>query len=150
MSDLGLTHIAFVVRDLERSIGFYQRYAAMKVVHRRPGPHPGSAVAWLSDLTRPFVIVLIQSATMQDRPLGPFGHLGVGCATREEVDRLCAQARAEDVLVSGPTDSGPPVGYWAFLRDPDGNTLEIAFGQEVAFTVDHAAEQEPHEAGKLA
>ena len=139
MSDLGLTHIAFAVRDLERSVGFYQRYAAMQVVHRRSGPH--GAVAWLSDLTRPFVIVLVQAANLEDGPLGPFGHLGVGCASREEVDRLAALARDDGVLASEPTDSGPPVGYWAFLRDPDGNTLELAFGQEVAFTVEHATDE---------
>jgi catechol 2,3-dioxygenase-like lactoylglutathione lyase family enzyme len=139
MADLGLTHVAFAVRDLARSIGFYERYAAMQVVHRRTGPHEGSAVAWLSDLTRPFVIVLVQLPGVQDTPLGPFGHLGVACASREEVDRLAARAREEGVLASGPADDGPPVGYWAFLRDPDGNTLELAHGQEVAFTVEAAA-----------
>jgi catechol 2,3-dioxygenase-like lactoylglutathione lyase family enzyme len=139
MADLGLTHIAFVVRDLDESIGFYARYAAMQVVHRRSGPHAGSATAWLSDLTRPFVIVLIQSHEAAEQPLGPFGHLGVACVSAAEVDRLAALAREEGVLVREPTDSGPPVGYWAFLHDPDGNTLELAFGQEVAFTVETAA-----------
>lgn len=27
--DVGFTHVAFVVRDLERSIAFYERYAGM-------------------------------------------------------------------------------------------------------------------------
>jgi hypothetical protein len=31
------------------------------------------------------------------------------------------------------------VGYWAFLRDPDGHTLEVAFGQEVALVVGDTA-----------
>ena len=35
-----------------------------------------------------------------------------------------------------PRNSGSPVGYWAFLRDADGDTLEVAYGQEVAFTVE--------------
>jgi catechol 2,3-dioxygenase-like lactoylglutathione lyase family enzyme len=139
MSDLGLTHVAFAVRDLERSIAFYARYAGMQVVHRRSRA-ADSGVAWVSDLTRPFVIVLIQAPGLNDTPLGPFGHLGVGYASREEVDRLAAMAAAEGVLVSGPTDSGPPVGYWSYIRDPDGNTLEVAFGQEVAFTVAAAAD----------
>ena len=39
----------------------------------------------------------------------------------------------------GPIDSGEPVGYWAFLSDPDGHTLELAFGQEVGLTVAGAA-----------
>lgn len=136
MSDLGLTHVAFAVADLERSVGFYQRYAAMQVVHRRSDG--GSAVAWLSDLTRPFVVVLVRAPGLNDTPLGPFGHLGVGCATRAEVDRLAAQAAGEGILRAGPSDSGPPVGYWALIADPDGNTLEVAHGQEVAFTVEQA------------
>jgi catechol 2,3-dioxygenase-like lactoylglutathione lyase family enzyme len=118
------------VRDLDASIGFYARYAQMQVVHRRDG------VVWLSDKTRPFVIVLMASESV--RPLEPFAHLGVACVSREEVDRLCVQARAEEVLVSGPADYGPPVGYWAFLRDPDGHTLEISYGQDVGLTVAQA------------
>ena len=31
------------------------------------------------------------------------------------------------------------MGYWAYIRDPDANTLEVAYGQEVAFTVQAAA-----------
>jgi hypothetical protein len=51
-------------------------------------------------------------------------------------------ARREDRLIGGPTNSGPPVGYWAFLRDPDGHSLELSYGQEVGLTVDHAGEPE--------
>src|SRR6266581_1223949 len=43
----------------------------------------------------------------------------------------------EGRLVREPEDSGPPVGYWAFLRDPDGHTLEIAYGQELGLAVEH-------------
>jgi catechol 2,3-dioxygenase-like lactoylglutathione lyase family enzyme len=129
--DRGLTHVALPVTDLERSIDFYGRYAGLKVVHRRAG------VAWLSDRTRPFVIVLMEQPRVE-HPLRPFAHLGVGCASREELDRLAAQARAEGRLVGGPEDSGPPVGYWAFLADPDGHTLELSFGQEVGLTVEAA------------
>ncbi len=105
----------------------------MQVVHRRTG------VVWLSDKTRPFVIVLAETPTV-DHPLLPFAHLGVGCPSREEVDRLAAQARDDGCLVSGPLDYGPPVGYWAFIRDPDGHTLEVSFGQEVGLTVEGAQE----------
>lgn len=106
----------------------------MEVVHRRSDPTTGSDVAWISDRTRPFVIVLIQLPKV-DLPLAPLSHLGVGCASREEVDRLCAAARAEGVLRAGPVDSPAPVGYWAFLSDPDGHTLELSYGQEVGLAV---------------
>ena len=136
MSDIGLTHIALPVTNLDASIAFYAKYASMEVVHHREGP--GGRVAWLSDKTRPFAIVLLEAGQVSN-PLLPSAHLGVGCASRNEVDRLCAGARAEGRLRLGPTDSGYPVGYWALIADPDQHTLEIAFGQEVGLTVERAA-----------
>lgn len=137
MTDVGLTHIALLCTNPDRSIEFYSKYAAMQVVHRRIDAESGVTVVWLSDRTRPFVIVLIQTAQVTT-PLLPFAHLGVGCATREEVDRLCSEARTEGCLRAGPADSGYPVGYWALLADPDGNTLELSYGQEVALTLDRS------------
>jgi catechol 2,3-dioxygenase-like lactoylglutathione lyase family enzyme len=136
--DVGLTHVALLVRDPEASIAFYARYARMRVVHRRSDPQSGREVLWLSDATRPFVVVLIQAERVEGR-LDGFAHLGVGCPSREEVDRLCTLAREEGRLRLGPIDSGEPVGYWAFLEDPDGHNLEISFGQEVALTVAESA-----------
>jgi catechol 2,3-dioxygenase-like lactoylglutathione lyase family enzyme len=130
--DLGLTHVALPASDLDASAAFWGRYARMQVVHRREG------VLWLSDKTPPFVVVLARVPKVE-APLRPFAHLGVGCESRAEVDRLVAAARAEGCLIGGPVESGPPVGYWAFLRDPDGHTLEISFGQEVALTVEESA-----------
>jgi catechol 2,3-dioxygenase-like lactoylglutathione lyase family enzyme len=129
VSDLGLTHVALPVRDLDASIAFYARYARMHVVHRREG------VVWLSDKTRPFAIVLIAGGEVK-HPLRPDAHLGVACESRAEVDSLSALARSENRLVSGPQDYGPPVGYWAFLSDPDGHTLEISHGQDVGLAVE--------------
>jgi catechol 2,3-dioxygenase-like lactoylglutathione lyase family enzyme len=136
VSDVGLTHVALPVTDLSASVAFYAAYANMAVVHRRPD------VVWLSDRTRPFVIVLIESKEVAN-PLRPFAHLGIACATRREVDELCERARREGVLIGGPRDDGPPVGYWAFLRDPDGHTLEISHGQEVGLTVEAARRPSP-------
>lgn len=127
--DVGLTHIALAVTDLERSIDFYARYAGMKEVHRR------ETVSWISDGTRAFVIVLVQVSD-SPKPLLPFSHLGTACRSKDEVDRLAALARTEQCLLDGPTQSEPPVGYWCFLRDPDGHTLELSFGQQVEALLD--------------
>ena len=128
-----MTHVALPVTDLARSIDFNADYANMRVVHSRP------QVAWLGDGTRPFVIVLVETEQVE-HPLRPFAHLGVGCASRAEVDRLCEKAGAAGILIGGPNDSGPPVGYWAFLRDPDGHTLELSHGQEVGRTVERSGD----------
>jgi len=132
MSDIGLTHIALPAVSLDASAAFYARYAAMRVVHQRHD------VVWLSDLTRAFAVVLIKAQSVP-HPLLPFAHLGVGVASRNEVDRLCALASEEGCLLRQAEDHGPPVGYWALIRDPDGHTLEVSYGQEVAFTIDHSA-----------
>ena len=133
---IGLTHIAFAVKDLDASIAFYQQFADMKVIHRR-GEKGSTArpVAWLSDMTRHFAIVLAEDPENTDTKLGPFGHLGVACASKEAMDAKLTEARAAGVLRQEPTDSGAPVGYWAFLDDPDGNTLELSYGQEIGYLI---------------
>src|SRR5438045_587695 len=88
MTDVGFTHIALQVTDIDRSVAFYAKYAAMQVIHRRSDRESGSEVAWIGDLTRPFVVVLIKSEEVTAR-LSPFAHLGVGCSSRDDVDRLC-------------------------------------------------------------
>ena len=132
--DNGLTHVALGVEDLDRSIAFYRTFADMDVVHERLDQETGHRVAWISDLTRPFVIVLMQNDGPA-APLGGFNHLGIGVESRAEVDRRVAEAQAAGHPVLGPLDYGPPVGYWAIVVDPDGHNLELAHGQEVGLTV---------------
>jgi len=131
MYDIGLTHVALTAANLEASIAFYAKYARMQVVYRRPG------TIWLCDRTRPFVIVFLEVPRVE-HALRPLAHLGVGCQDREEVDRLCDMARSEGCLIEAPVDLGPPIGYRGFIRDPDGHTLEVSFGQEIGLTVAEA------------
>lgn len=135
MADIGFSHIALPVTDLGASVAFYGRYAHMRVVHRRTqAMHEGKDIAWLSDGTRAFALVLAEVDSVE-APLGPFAHLGVACATRGELERLCAVAQSEGVLRESPRDTGGPAGTLAMLDDPDGHTLELSFGQEVAHAV---------------
>jgi catechol 2,3-dioxygenase-like lactoylglutathione lyase family enzyme len=136
MPDVGLTHVALTVADTARSAAFYRDYAGMAIVHRRPSDDGHGEILWLSDGTRPFVVVLLPG-TVTHR-LGASNHLGVGCASRDEVDALLDRARSEGRTVLGPMDHGPPVGYWGLIEDPDGHNLELSFGQEVGLTVDRA------------
>ena len=134
--DVGLTHVALEVTDLDRSIEFYARYAKMEVVHRRAQTtNPDLEVAWLSDRTRPFVVVLMEASTV-DRPLGPFAHLGVACATRAELEERITLAAAEGCLREPLRETGGPAGCLAMLSDPDGHTLELSYGQEVGVAVE--------------
>ncbi len=82
--------------------------------------------------------VLVQSDDPADTPLGPFGHLGVACATRAEIDEKVALARREGVLRREPEQLGDPVGYFAFFADPDGNTGAVV-GAAAGGTGSHPA-----------
>lgn len=136
MPDIGFTHIALTVSDLDASAEFYARFANFAVIHRRTQRERADLeIGWLSDRTRPFVLVLAETDEIE-HALGPFAHLGVACESREEVDRLCAIARAEGILREEPRDYGEPAGYLAMLADPDGHTLELSFGQETALAVE--------------
>ncbi|MGB8691653.1 MAG: VOC family protein [Microcoleus sp.] len=136
--DRGLTHIALPVSDVDRSIEFYSKYAGMQVVHRRIDAEAGVSVVWLSDRTRPFVIVLIQTDSRSFRfvSLCTPGELAARAANIWI--RSGTRARQEGVLIQEQKDSGYPIGYWAFLRDPDGHTRELSRGQEIGFTVEDA------------
>ena len=139
--DIGLTHVARPVTNLETSLVFYAKYAAMRVVHRRPRQEQDHLeVAWLSDLTRPFVLVLVETTEMES-PLGPFAHLGVACGSRAAIDALCEEASREGCLRDEPTDIGGPAGYLAALSDPDGHTLELSFGQDTTAAVERAQDR---------
>ena len=131
MSDVGLTHVALPVTDLECSIDFYGRHAGMEVVHRREG------VVWLSDLRLPFALVLVESDSDEVR-LGGIAHLGIACPSLQDVDRLADRAREAGCLLREPEDGGDPVGYWTLLQDPDGHNVELSFGQEVGTQVELA------------
>ena len=82
-----------------------------------------------------------EAVGQHDPPLGPFGHLGVACANREEIDRLHEQACLEGRTTRAPFDAGEPIGYVARIADPDGNSLELSFGQEVGLAVAAAAKE---------
>jgi len=131
--DHGFTHIALQVADLDRSLDFFRRYADMTPVHRRTSSD-GVRVAWVTDHTRPFIIVLLETSV--SHALGGWAHLGIGVDSRDEVDHRLAEAVAEGFETFGPHDSGPPAGYYGIVVDPDGHNLEIAYGQEVTFTVE--------------
>lgn len=68
----------------------YPLYRDDRHTPARARPSSARKVAWLSDRTRPFATVLVQSDDPADTPLGPFGHLGVACATRAEIDEKVA------------------------------------------------------------
>ena len=128
-SDIGFSHVALQVSDIDKSVAFYEKWAAMSVVDRLEDPKTGNKAARLSDGRGSCEIALVQSSLAVEHRLGGLCHVGIGCADRSEVDRVCAEAEKAGCLSRGPIDSGFPLGYWGFLADPDGHQLEVSYGQ---------------------
>ena len=91
--DQGVTHVALPVTNLDASLAFYERYATMQVVHRRDRSRSGNAVAWISDLTRPFILVLIEVDTVDQHLGGTYAHIGLGVDIPPTLI-VCAHKRA--------------------------------------------------------
>lgn len=126
------THIALQVRQTNRSIAFYTRYCAMRVVHQRLGAE-GGTITWLGWGEDPpqFVIVLIEEDYDVNRQ-PKWQHIGMAVDTREGVDERHRLALSDGLTeLWPPTDGGPIVGYYCAVPDPDGNLVEFSCGQRI-------------------
>ncbi|MBY8824203.1 VOC family protein [Sphingomonas colocasiae] len=133
------THIALHVKDIEKTIAWYERYTHLKLLQR--GQEMLGYNAWLGDSTtadNPFVLVLAQFfegkdpfAPAQHPPMAPFAHIGIELPTKEAVDEVAARASADGCLGFGPKQMPKHVGYICMLKDPDGNNVEFSYDQGV-------------------
>ncbi len=74
-------------------------------------------------------LILVEGAGLES-PIGPYGHVGVSCMTRDEYLALLAKAQARNLLERGPNVQPWPIAEWFSILDPDGHRLEISFGQD--------------------
>lgn len=124
------THVALQVRDIEKSIAFYARYAGLKVVHDRTDDIRVVWLGWGEDPPR-FAFVLLHKPYDQNRQ-PEWQHIGLAVDSRAEVDAIYARAAADGVPTPWPPkDAGPIVGYYCGLADPDGNLIEFSHGQRL-------------------
>ena len=118
-------HISLGVRDLERSIAFYDA-ALAPLGYVRLGGNRRSALYGPEGFVgeAPFAII---GFGVDASPPGPGFHMAFAAPNRAAVDRFHAAA-----LRAGGVDDGPPgvrenydPGYYAaFVKDPDGHRLE--------------------------
>jgi catechol 2,3-dioxygenase-like lactoylglutathione lyase family enzyme len=76
------THIAIFARDIDRSVGFYRRYADLHEAHRRVDG--GVSVVWLAESGRDaeFVIVVIEADHADPVDPAPIAHIGYSVGSR--------------------------------------------------------------------
>jgi len=140
--DFEFTHFAIWAGDLDASIAFYRKYAGMSVLSER-SERSGTRVAWMADDHQRLILALLAPRRLPlakrlgialARRIGPPSHIGVECSSREEIQRLCELGRAEGILRKAAAERGGSTGFVGIIADPDGNDLELSFGQN---TRDH-------------
>jgi lactoylglutathione lyase len=129
------SHVALPSSNIDKAVDFYTSYTPLAVLSTHED-EAGRNV-WLASRHQgdcPFVLVLVMFYRDQGRPqptLAPFAHIGIEVPARADVDHTAERARAEGCLVWEPQEMPPPVGYVCALADPDGNIVEISYGQGV-------------------
>jgi catechol 2,3-dioxygenase-like lactoylglutathione lyase family enzyme len=126
-----LTHVALFVRDVARTVDFYERFVGLHVVHDRVDD--GVRVVWLSEQEHDPEFVIVAIHLVPGEPTLPprMAHFGYDLPSRAAVDAIAARGQAAGLLVQGPADAGPIVGYFCMLQDPDGNLVEFSHGQPI-------------------
>jgi lactoylglutathione lyase len=127
-----LSHLGLPVTDLAKSIAFYEKWCGMKV--ERPDDQVGIRGARLAQKGGSFVLSLLELPVQQALPMPGVMHLGLECNAKAQVDKIASDAKKAGILISGPIDSGPDLGYQTYISDPDGNSIEFSFGQKVGLT----------------
>lgn len=125
------THVALLVSDVDKTADFYIKYCGLKVLNRRIDPKTGYRVIWMGE-DLDFVIVAFESDKEPIQSLSkPLSHLGFSLNSKEEVDEIANLAREEGLLNYGPVYFDSVVGYICEVLDPDGNSIEFSYGQEL-------------------
>lgn len=123
MEAVCLGHVVFYVRDLEKSLGFYRDLVGFKEVGRA---FEGRAAALTSGRTHHEMLLI----EVGDAPGPMTGHrLGlyhIGIKIGDSLDALrAAKKELEDAGVTIEGASDHTVSQSLYLRDPDGNEVEL-------------------------
>lgn len=117
----GLTHIHLVVRDLERSLRFYQGVFGMREQFRS-GPH----MIFLNTPGSRDTITLNQNAAEAERAgdNGGVAHFGFRLADSSDLDAAIREIESAGGRLLSRGEHAPGVPY-AYVRDPDGYVIEL-------------------------
>jgi catechol 2,3-dioxygenase-like lactoylglutathione lyase family enzyme len=117
----GLTHIHLVVRDLERSLRFYQRVFGLEERFR-----DGRHMVFLNTPASQDLITLNEDA--DEAPMagmnGGVNHFGFRLTDASDFDAAVTEVEAAGgtLVKRGEHSSGVP---FAYVRDPDGYLIEL-------------------------
>jgi len=116
-----LDYTIIFARDLPRMRRFYENVMGFPIDHEL-GPQ------WIGFRVGPNILALTERGLLFNDPAPPPGALSVQIALRvapSDVDRCAEELAAAGVVIESPPADQPWGHRTLFLRDPDGNVVEI-------------------------
>ena len=121
---MGLTHLGLAVRDLERSLRFYEQVFGCCVVHRE-----GRS----ADINTPGARDIITLVEETGDDIGALGgglsHFGFRLTSPDDIDAAAQAIEAAGGTIAKRGEFVPGEPY-LFAKDPDGYSIEIWFELE--------------------
>jgi catechol 2,3-dioxygenase-like lactoylglutathione lyase family enzyme len=115
----GLTHIAIAVRDLNRTLAFYQKVFDMEVMYqednflqlRTPGTND---------------VIVFEKRKADFGNTGGIAHFGFILRDPKDVDEMADRIKKAGGMITDKGEFVPGEPY-IFFKDPDGYEVEIAY-----------------------
>ncbi len=136
----GVAHVELTVRDLDRSLQWYERVLGMTRLGRLPDLETAGVAARVEsvmNMATGITFGLVQHEATEDGDFSEFriglDHLALKVKSRAELEEWVAHLDACGVTHSGIKDE--PYGSLVVLRDPDNIQLEF-FAMERGFRIE--------------
>ena len=147
MAKSSFVHVGITVKDMKKTIAFYEKYFGFTVGREMQFPagffdakptlynlYPG-AISKMAMITSPDGVTMELFEFDKQEPATPaiwntpgYHHI---CLKVDDCVAKCKEMEADGVeLFFQPDHMGPPErgAYWVFLKDPDGNMIELQSG----------------------
>jgi len=123
-----VSHQLIVVRSVETACQFYESFVRLTTTHRRNRAN-GQRIAWLGSSGVNHRLIVVEGPPLEE-PIGPYSHVGVSCSSRSEYEDMLNQCQSAQLVSEGPRSQEWPICEWFAMRDPDGNRVEVSWGQD--------------------
>lgn len=123
-----IAHVALWTRNLDAQVAFWQNVFGGQSNERYVSQNRPGFESHFITLDEGATIELMTVPSLSNAPEATefvgWAHIALMVGTKQDVDRLAEQARAQGTLLSAPRMTGD--GYYeAVIADPDGNRVEI-------------------------
>lgn len=123
-----IEHIAIWTRQLEALKTFYETYFGAQANQKYTNPKKQFESYFLT-FKNGARLEIMQIPAVSDRqttaPTLGYAHLAFSVGSRQEVDRLTGQLRADGFIIEGPPRVTGDGYYESIVLDPEGNRIEI-------------------------